>query len=143
MSRFVYHRRVEFADTDMVGIMHFTAFFRFMESAEHAFFRSLGYSVTLDGLDPALGLPRVRAEAEYKRPLRFEDEVAIELTVREKRSKSLTYGFVLKKLNDPEQPVVATGSMTVVCVRRGEDGQMSAHDLPAALVDKIDVEAED
>ena len=39
-------RRVEFSETDLAGIMHFSNFFRFMESAEHAFWRSLGFSVT-------------------------------------------------------------------------------------------------
>ena len=38
-------RRVEFSETDMAGIVHYSNFFRYMESAEHAFFRSLGLSV--------------------------------------------------------------------------------------------------
>ena len=38
-------RMVEFSETDMAGIMHFSNFFRFMESAEHAFYRSKGFSV--------------------------------------------------------------------------------------------------
>ena len=48
---FVYRKRVEFADTDMAGIVHFSRFFVYMEMAEHAFWRSLGLSVhgTLDG----------------------------------------------------------------------------------------------
>ena len=37
-----YKRRVEFAETDMAGQVHFSNFFRYMEAAEHAFFRSLG-----------------------------------------------------------------------------------------------------
>jgi len=36
-------RRVEFSDTDMAGIVHYSNFFRYMETAEHAFFRSLGF----------------------------------------------------------------------------------------------------
>ena len=28
-------RKIEFADTDMAGIVHFTRFFVFMETAEH------------------------------------------------------------------------------------------------------------
>ena len=141
MSRFVYIRRVEFADTDMAGIMHFSSIFRFMESAEHAFFRSLGYSVTLDSIDPALGLPRVRAEADFRRPFRFEDEIEIEFTIREKRRKSLTYGFELRKVGDPERFVAAVGSMTVVCVRRSDEGKMASHDLPMELAEKIEVES--
>jgi len=42
---FSYQRIVEFADTDLAGIMHFSNFFRFVECAEHAFFRSLGFRV--------------------------------------------------------------------------------------------------
>ena len=38
-------QRVEFADTDMAGIVHFSNFFRYMERAEHEFLRSLGLSV--------------------------------------------------------------------------------------------------
>jgi len=34
-------RRVEFNETDAAGIVHFSNFFRYMESVEHAFFRSL------------------------------------------------------------------------------------------------------
>ena len=40
-------RRVEFAETDMAGIVHFANFFRMMEAAEHAFFRSVGFSITV------------------------------------------------------------------------------------------------
>ncbi len=137
-SSFVYTRRVEFADTDMAGIMHFSSLFRFMESAEHAFIRSLGYSVTLNEIDPALGLPRVRAEADFRRPFRFEDEIEITLTVREKRARSLTYAFELRRVGDPERHIGATGAITVVCVRRDENGNMRAHPLPSELVDRME-----
>ena len=66
-------RRVEFADTDMAGIMHYSNFFRFMETAEHAFFRSLGLSIFPRRSDPPVGWPRVHAECDFKRPLAFED----------------------------------------------------------------------
>ena len=38
-------RFVEFSDTDMAGIAHFSSFFRYMESAEHELVRSVGLSV--------------------------------------------------------------------------------------------------
>ena len=34
-------RMVEFADTDMAGIVHFSRYFRYVEEAEHAFLRSV------------------------------------------------------------------------------------------------------
>ena len=42
---FKVRRRVEFSETDMAGIVHYSNFFRYMEAAEHAFFRSLGLSI--------------------------------------------------------------------------------------------------
>ena len=44
-AQFVTTRRVEFADTDMAGIIHFANYYRYMEEAEHTFIRSLGLSV--------------------------------------------------------------------------------------------------
>ena len=67
-------RRVEFSDTDLAGIMHFSNYFRFMETAEHAFFRSLGYSVVLSRNGLPLCLPRVHATCDFFAPLGFEDE---------------------------------------------------------------------
>src|SRR5206468_2544686 len=91
-------RRVEFSETDMAGIGHFSNFFRYMEAAEHGFFRSLGMSIVVK-VEPPIGWPRVHAQCDFKHPLRFEDEVEIHLLVREKRSKSLSYAFRLTKLN--------------------------------------------
>src|SRR5438552_11656668 len=105
-------RRVEFSDTDMAGIMHYSNFFRFMETVEHGFYRSLGFSVVMQEIDPRLGWPRVHAECDYKKPLRFEDEVEIHLLVTEKRSKSLTFQFRFRNLNMTPAQEVDRGSLT-------------------------------
>jgi YbgC/YbaW family acyl-CoA thioester hydrolase len=133
-------RRVEFFETDMAGIMHFSNYFRFMESAEGEFLRSLGYSVVLsrNGLD--VGLPRVHAECDYSAPLRFEDEVGVHLLVEKKTARSLSYQFRFYLLNGPNPPCpVARGRVTAVCVARQKDGSMKAVPIPAMLADKIDV----
>ena len=132
-------RRVEFSETDMAGIVHFSNFFRYMEMAEHAFYRSLGHSVIMDGFDPQLGFPRVHAECDYKKPLRFEDFVQVHLLVREKRSRVLSYFFRFSKVDESgasPQPV-ATGMLTVVCVAHYKDGKMEAVPIPAELAGKI------
>ena len=70
---FEFHHRmqVEFADTDMAGIVHFTRFFHYMEVAEHAFLRSLGLSVRQEIDGRIVSWPRLAAECSYKAPLRF------------------------------------------------------------------------
>jgi YbgC/YbaW family acyl-CoA thioester hydrolase len=132
-------RRVEFSETDMAGIVHYANFFRYMETAEHGFFRSLGFSVVMDQFDPPLGWPRVRAECEYRQPLRFEDEVEIHLLVSEKKFKSLSYIFKFRKLNGPAPVEVARGSLTVVCVMKQVDGKFSSTHIPKAFADQIEV----
>src|SRR5436305_14715345 len=130
-------RRVEFSDTDMAGIVHYSNFFRYMETAEHAFFRSLGFSVVTRQVDPPVGWPRVHAECDYKQPLRFEDEVEIHMLVSEKKSKSLRYTFRFRKLNGSAPLEVARGSLTVVCVTH-QGGKMKDATIPKAIADKIE-----
>jgi YbgC/YbaW family acyl-CoA thioester hydrolase len=130
-------RRVEFSETDMEGIMHFSNFFKFMETAEHGFFRSMGYSVVLsrNGLD--LCLPRVHAECDYLAPLRFEDEVQVHLLVEKKGSRSLTSQFHFHRVNGAQPLLVAQGRLTVVCAARNKDGTLKAVPFPRNLAERI------
>jgi YbgC/YbaW family acyl-CoA thioester hydrolase len=130
-------RRVEFSDTDMAGIMHFSNFFRFMETAEHGFFRSLGFSIAPEPSETAVGWPRVHAQCDFKAPLRFEDMVEIHLLVREKKSKALSYLFKFSRINSGLPMEVARGTVTVVCVRH-EGAKMTACAIPKTVADKID-----
>src|SRR4051812_5172415 len=123
-------QRVEFADTDMAGIVHFASFFRYMEVTEHAFFRSLGASVHMEEDGIAYGWPRVHAECDYRAPLRFEDAFEVQLLVREKREKSLRYDFIFRKLGEPGSREVARGSLTVVCTRKDASGKLQAVPIP-------------
>ena len=71
MHEFRTKRRMEFADTDMGGIVHFSRFFIFMETTEHLFLEALGTSVSLELEGRKIGWPRVAASCDYKSPARF------------------------------------------------------------------------
>src|SRR5690606_27632793 len=108
-------------ETDLAGIMHFSCFFRWMEEAEHAFYRSVNLTVhpLQHGFpETATGWPRVKATAEYHRPLQFEEEVDVELLVAELRTKAIRYVFRFWK--NPDSPaartLAATGELVVVAV---------------------------
>ena len=132
-------RQVEFSDTDMAGIMHFSNFFRFMEAAEHAFFRSLGFSIHASGSAEPLGWPRVHADCDFMHPLWFEDTVEIHLLVREKKEKSIAYTFRFWKQNGDHPQEVARGSLAVACVRRDQPGgRMTSIPIPPAIADQIE-----
>ena len=130
-------RRVEFSETDMAGIMHYSNFFRFMEAAEHEFYRSLGFSVNLNHCDPPLGFPRVHAECNFRKPLRFEDLVEVHLLVKAKKSRALTYEFRFHLPEISPREEAARGELTIVCVRRTQDGKLKSVDIPAEFQSNI------
>jgi YbgC/YbaW family acyl-CoA thioester hydrolase len=113
---FRYRRLVEFADTDLAGIMHFSNFFRFVESAEHAFFRSLGFRVhTANGAEHR-GWPRLEVSCKYLRPARFEQTLEICLRIGEIRTSTLRYEFWILAAEEPERAVIATGVCSIIHV---------------------------
>ena len=123
----------------MAGIVHFTAFLRYMEAAEHAFFRSLGFSIHTTGFPQPIGWPRVHVDCDFSYPLRFEDTVEISLLVREKREKSIVYAFVFRKLNEEPAREVARGSLVVACVTRDKaSGKMKGVPIPEVIADKME-----
>src|SRR3954451_8539119 len=90
-------RRVEFADTDMAGIVHFSNFFRFMEAAEHAYLRACGLSGFCEWEGQTITFPRVHASCDFVKPIRFQEEVTIAVTVERIGRTSAQYAFVFFK----------------------------------------------
>src|SRR5438105_827418 len=84
-------RRIEWPDTDASGNYHNTAAFRFIEVAETALFERLGFLGDVYGR-----LPRVRIEANFRRPLLFRDVVDITLRIAEVGRTSATYEFEMR-----------------------------------------------
>lgn len=131
-----YRRRVEFSETDMAGIVHFSNYFRYMEEAEVAFFRSLGLSIHGQRDGRVIGWPRVAADCTYRWPLRFEDEFEIHLVVSKKTSRTLTYDF---RFHDDQRRQIAGGSIKTACVDFDPaTGKMQSIPIPESVAEKIE-----
>jgi acyl-CoA thioester hydrolase len=122
-------RRVEFVDTDMAGIAHFSNFFRWMESAEVEFLRSLGLSVALPWEGQELGFPRVSASCDYLAPVRFEDVLEVAVRLEKIGRTSLTFAFELTRGGE----AVARGRMSSVCCRVLPGEGLESVEIPASL----------
>ena len=135
-SEFKHTRRIEFVETDMAGIVHFANFFRMMETTEHEFFRSLGFSIHSEENGATIGWPRVSASCDYSRPLRFEDVVEIHLIVAEVRSRSIRYQFIFRNAADGAE--VARGAVATVCASVDKTtGKLVAMPIPERIREKI------
>jgi YbgC/YbaW family acyl-CoA thioester hydrolase len=111
MAEFRTRRRVEFADTDLAGIVHFARFFVFLETAEHELLRSLGSAGSLERDGRLLGWPRVEVSCRYLAPARFGDELEIALRVARLGERSVTYAAEVRR----GDTLVARGRTTAVC----------------------------
>ena len=119
-------RRVEFRDTDAAGIVHFSVFFTWMETAEHELLRALGMSVVSSDATGTITWPRMAAHCDYQGPVRFEEIVEIEVHVAKIGIKSVTYDF---QFTGPPG-AVAAGEMTAVCCRIEPDGSFHSIAIP-------------
>lgn len=125
-ATFRCQRRIEFRDTDAAGIAHFSAFFYFMEQAEHEFLRSLGLSVLAgDELGP-ISWPRVGAQCDFLGSVHFEDQLDIDVQLARVGEKSITYEFHMTHAGQP----IAHGKLTNVCCRL-DGGQIQSIPIPA------------
>jgi YbgC/YbaW family acyl-CoA thioester hydrolase len=131
---FTTTRRVEFGDTDMAGIMHFANFFRFMESAETEFLRTLGFSVHWNGGSQRWGLPRVAASCDYKKPARFEDVLTIAVTIERLGAKSISYRH---DFTNQHGDLLAVGRITAVLCRTSLPDGMESVEIPADIREKL------
>ncbi len=127
-------RQIEFSDTDMAGIAHFSRFFVFMETAEHEFLRSLGTSVAAEWEGNKIGWPRLSASCEYLNPVKFEDTLDINLMISRKGRKSMTYQFVFTK----DDVQIARGQMRTACCTCNPGEKMKAIPIPDFIANQIE-----
>ncbi len=130
-------RRVEFCDTDMAGIVHFSNFFRFMEAAETEFLRARGLSVKMDWEGQTIGFPRVSASCDYASPARFEDVLDVAVSLDRLGTKSVTYAFTFSRGG----ALIAQGKVTSVCCQVGADQAFEAIAIPEGYRAKISTQA--
>ena len=123
-GQFEWSRLVEFYETDLAGITHFSNFYRWMESAEHDFLRLRGVAPHQGGV----GWPRVNASADFKKPIKFGDLIRVSVSIAELRTRSIRYTFEFR-VNESDE-IHATGEMVSVCV---DLATMKAIEIPSKI----------
>ena len=136
VSEYHLKRRVHFYETDAAGIVHFSCFFRYMEDAEHALWRSAGLSIAPPGAE--IGWPRVASSFDYHKPLRFEQEFDLWLRIVAVKRRTIEYSCVLTS----DGIKIATGSLTIASVRKLPNRQMTAVDIPPDIASRFQVAAD-
>ena len=127
-------RQIEFSETDMAGLVHFSNYFRYMEIAERDFFESNGLDLIRSKSGELFGWPRARAECKFTEPLRFGDTIEIHLAVKAIKDRSIDYQFrIFRKKEDGSRIQAAKAHMTTVLTKLDENGDLQSMNIPSGI----------
>jgi acyl-CoA thioester hydrolase len=123
-----HKRRVEFAETDAAGMVHFSVFFRYMEEAEHAVWRRAGMDIFENHEEKSW--PRISANFDFKAPLKFQDEFEVHTEIAAVTRSTIRWAHVITR----GTVTIGTGTVTAVYVAKSRDGSMKSAEIPGGIV---------
>jgi len=132
MPPFKISFRVSWGDTDAAGIVHFSNYFKYFEKAEEELYRTLKFNFESVAEKYGVILPRVEAWCRYKSPLRFNDLVEIEVSVRELKEKAVKYWFKIR--NKRNGQLAAEGYIVAVAADKNLG---KAVKIPEEIAEKL------
>lgn len=92
MTTHIYVHRVNYYETDKMGITHHSNYLRWMEEARLDFLKSIGYGMRKFEAEGVTS-PVASIECQYKRPTTFDDEIAVEVWVEKYNGVKLVFGY--------------------------------------------------
>ena len=107
MSKYVH--KVNYYETDKMGVTHHSNYIRFMEEARMNFLSEIGYPMTrLE--NEGITSPVVSVNCDYKHTTTYNDEIEIEVVLVKYTGVKLFLSYTMRNLNTNE--IVAMASST-------------------------------
>lgn len=89
---YTYHHKVQYYETDRMGITHHSNYIRFMEEARGAWMEDFGWSYgkceELGMIGPVLGV-----SCQYKKTTTYDDDIAVEVRMVSYNGLRMTVGY--------------------------------------------------
>lgn len=124
---FEYPRTIRFADTDAAGVVYFANILGFCHEAYEASLQTAGIDVTAFFSRGAIAVPITHTTADFRRPLRCGDAIAVSLVPAQTGNDSFEIQY--RVLNAGQ--VAAIAMTRHVCI---DTATRRRHPLTAALV---------
>ena len=109
---------VRLHETDLGGIVHHPNYFHWIEETEYDFFEKIGEPVVGD-FDENLegsGWPRSEMNVKFLQPVKFRDEIRVDLRIQRIRSAAIIYAVDMFRVNsDKSEDKVLSGNYTATC----------------------------
>ena len=121
-----YVRKVQYYETDMMGVVHHANFIHWMEEARIRFMDRLGFPYTAmeekDIISPVRAL-----SCDYKHTCTFGDEIRVFLSVKAFNGVVMTIGYEMKNQNDE---IVMTGTSDHMFLHRSGGFARMKREMP-------------
>ena len=114
MSKYIH--RVNYYETDKMGITHHSNYMRFMEEARMNFLSEIGYPMTRLEKE-GITSPVVSVNCEYKHTTTYSDEIEIEEVLEKYTGVKLFLSYTMRNSNTNE--IVAIASSTHCFIDEG------------------------
>lgn len=99
-----YIRKVNYHETDKMGITHHSNYIKFMEEARLDFLERLGFGYARLESEGIVS-PVISIECEYKKPTTFNDIISVEVKITSLKGVRLEVEYVMRRQDE----VVCTG----------------------------------
>ena len=116
LSVFIWQARVYWEDTDAGGIVYYANYLRFLERARSEWLRARGVSQRALALDPGVVFSVVALEAQYRRPARLDDMLAISCEPMRDGGASLGVRAAHLARRPARRVAAAAASVRVACL---------------------------
>ncbi|BDE05945.1 hypothetical protein WPS_12210 [Vulcanimicrobium alpinum] len=107
--------RVRWRDVDMMSVVYYGAYLRFMEAAEDEFFRTLGFPYARIAEEFGVWIARVRVEVDYRVPARLGDDLVCRADLVALGGSSLRFAFPIDRGDGTR---LADGALTLAALDR-------------------------
>lgn len=104
-----YIHKVNYYETDRMGITHHSNYIRFMEEARMNFLSEIGYPMTRLEAE-GITSPVVSVSCEYKHPTTYCDEIEIEVSLVKYTGVKLSLSYDMRNANTGGIVAVASSS---------------------------------
>ncbi len=94
-----YIRKVQYYETDKMGITHHANYIRWMEEARISFLEESAWSFSRLEAE-GLVSPVISLKCDYRKPTTFSDSVDIEVGVKEMKGIRVVLSYIMKKGDD-------------------------------------------
>lgn len=122
---FFFPLRVRYAEVDLQGVVFNAHYLTYFDTAITEFLRSTGYSYKDLFTKYDLDFHLVKATVEYIRPVGFDEQIEIGVTVSKIGTSSATFALGVFEKN--EEMCRAAGEIVWVCAKKGTH---KSHPIP-------------